>query len=145
MRAGFGLFYSLRCALKRFQTRSLASCAMLSLAGAVTGAPLPPPRPAEFSAPEIAKTAPEKTAPEIAKTAPPIPPVEPATQQPSKPPAAGGREPADVDPNKLQPYNLPPATREKMRQCGDEWRKLKMAGKAAGLVWRSFAEKCLTR
>ncbi|MGO9944625.1 MAG: hypothetical protein ACLPIC_17935 [Rhodoblastus sp.] len=103
------------------------------MAGAANGAPLPPIRPPEFSAPITAKTAPQ------------IPPVEPATQQPSQPPAPTGRQPADVDPNKLQPYNLPPATREKMHQCGDEWRKLKMAGKAAGLVWRSFAEKCLTR
>ena len=133
MRAGFGLLCSPRCALKRFQTKSLALCALLSLAGAATGAPLPPPRPPEFSAPAIAKTAPQ------------IPPVEPAAQQPSKPAAPGGREPADVDVNKLQPYNLPPATREKMHQCGDEWRKLKMAGKASGLVWRSFAEKCLAR
>jgi hypothetical protein len=133
MRAGFGLFFFPRCALKRFQARLLAVGAMLALAAAATGAPLPPPRPPEFTAPETAKTAPQ------------IPPVEPATPQTSQPPAPGGRQPADVDVNRLQPYNLPPATREKMHQCGDEWRKLKMAGKAAGLVWRSFAEKCLVR
>jgi hypothetical protein len=133
MRAGFGLLCFPRCVLKRFQARLLAVGAMLVLVAVAAGAPLPPPRPPEVSALETAQTAPQ------------IPPVEPAAQQPSHPPAPGGREPADVDVNKLQPYNLPPATREKMHQCGDEWRKLKMAGKAAGLVWRSFAEKCLVR
>lgn len=57
----------------------------------------------------------------------------------------GERLPADVDVNSLHPYNLPPASREKMHQCGDEWRKLKMSRRHEGLIWRSFAEKCLTR
>ncbi|MCW2315369.1 hypothetical protein M2322_000903 [Rhodoblastus acidophilus] len=63
------------------------------------------------------------------------------------PPGGGesGRQPVDVDVQTLQPYNLPPASREKMRACGEEWRTLKLAGQATGLTWRSFAEKCLVK
>ncbi len=66
---------------------------------------------------------------------------------PAKAPQASpaGRAPVDVDVDKLQPYNLPTASRERMHQCGDEWRKMKMEGKSGGLIWRNFAEKCLTR
>ncbi len=53
--------------------------------------------------------------------------------------------PVDVDIDSLTPFNLPSASREKMRLCGDEWRQLKMAGRAKGMIWRSFAGKCLTR
>jgi hypothetical protein len=53
--------------------------------------------------------------------------------------------PVDVDVNSLQPYNLPPASRETMRRCGDEWRKLKLSGQARDQNWRGFAEKCLLR
>ena len=58
-------------------------------------------------------------------------------------PGATGRQPADVDVQSLKPYNLPPASRAKMRACGEQWRQMKLGGQAAGLTWRSFAEKCL--
>ena len=97
-----------------------------------------------------AKTrAPEKSRAPAKNPVPPKPvtPSAPAPQSapaeaPASPPA---RAPVDVDVNKLQPYNLPPASRERMHQCGDEWRKLKMAGHSTGLTWRIFAEKCLPR
>lgn len=64
---------------------------------------------------------------------------------PPCPPGEGGRQPVDIDVQTLKPYNLPPASREKMRACGEEWRTLKLAGQATGLTWRSFAEKCLVK
>jgi hypothetical protein len=105
--------------------------AALAPAGAAIGAPLPPRRPPEFNPPTTVKTAPQTA------------PVAPAAPQSATAPS--GRSPADVNIETLQPYNLPPASRQKMRQCGEEWRKLKMAGRSSGLVWRSFAEKCLVR
>jgi hypothetical protein len=97
-----------------------------------------------------AKTrAPEKSRAPTKNPVPPKPvtPSAPAPQSapaetPTSPPA---RAPVDVDVDKLQPYNLPPASRERMHQCGDEWRKLKMDGHSTGLTWRIFAEKCLPR
>ncbi len=77
---------------------------------------------------------------------PPNPSQEPAPQPaaPAAQPApAPQRQPVDIDPDKLQPYNLPPASRQRVRLCGERWRDLKMAGRSAGLTWRSFAEKCL--
>jgi len=102
---------------------ALAPFAILSCLAAAA-APAPPARPSEFNK----SAAPNACAP------------------PSACPsagAAGGRQPVDVDVQSLQPYNLPAATREKMRACGGEWRALKLAGQATGLTWRSFAEKCL--
>jgi hypothetical protein len=82
---------------------------------------------------------------------PPAKDAAPPAQQPAPPapdsqgakPAPPQRAPVDIDPEKLQPYNLPPASRQRMRLCGERWRDLKMAGKSAGLTWRAFAEKCL--
>jgi hypothetical protein len=128
LRAGSGLFQAKRstqtaCRIKPRPLR-LAGAA-LALAGVAIGAPLPPPRPPEFSAPTTVKIVPQT---------PPAAPAEP-----------GGRLPVDVDVDRLQPFNLPSASRQQMRQCGEEWRALKMAGKSSGLVWRSFAQKCLAR
>jgi hypothetical protein len=87
--------------------------------------------------------------PPAQKPAPQNPtPIEPPpVEAPQKPPAENAAPPprasADVDPASLQPYNLPPASRQRMRTCGERWRDLKSAGKSAGLTWRSFAEKCL--
>ncbi|WP_294540755.1 hypothetical protein [uncultured Rhodoblastus sp.] len=113
------------------QRRLLFIGAELALAGVAVGAPLPPRRPPEFSAPTTAKVAPQPPASAPAATQPPE--------------APGGRLPVNVDIDTLAPFNLPAASRQQMRQCGEEWRALKMAGKSAGLVWRSFAQKCLAR
>ena len=78
----------------------------------------------------------------------PGPPARPADQTPSPPanPAPPvGRQPVDVDVQSLQPYNLPSASRAKMRACGEEWRAMKLAGRAVGLTWRIFAEQCLVK
>jgi hypothetical protein len=74
-----------------------------------------------------------------AATKPPVRPAEAAPAQPLE------RQPVDVDVQSLQPYNLPPASRAKMRACGEEWRAMKLAGQAAGLTWRTFAEQCLVK
>lgn len=58
-------------------------------------------------------------------------------------PAPPTHQPIDVDPSTFVPYNLPPASRQRMRLCGERWRDLKMTGKSNGLTWRSFANKCL--
>lgn len=88
------------------------------------------------------KTAPLKPAANPRPAPPAVAPTPDEAKAPATPP---GRAPVDVDVDKLKPYNLPPASREKMHQCGDEWRKLKLAGQAMGLTWRLFAEKCLPR
>ena len=101
------------------------------IGGVCAAAPEPPQRPAEFGR---ATAAPDTSTPTAAAPN--------ACASPSCP-AAGGREPVDVDMDSLKPYNLPPASRAKMRACGEQWRDLKLAGNATGLTWRTFAEKCL--
>ena len=128
LRAGSGLFLanaSTETAVRMKLRPLLAIGAALILAGAAIGAPLPPRRPPEFSPPPTVRTAPQTS---------PAAPAEPL-----------GRAPVDVDVNALQPFNLPPASRQQMRKCGEEWRELKMGGKSSGLIWRNFAEKCLAR
>jgi len=140
MRAGFGFFRThqgARASSKTNRLGSLSIFAGLVLTGAALAAiPQPQPRPPEFG-----KPAPVETPPDQPPSAPQNAPTVPAA--PQTPPS--GRAPVDVDVNTLQPFNLPPASREKMHQCGDEWRKLKLDGKSRGLTWRSFAEKCLVR
>jgi hypothetical protein len=115
--------------------------------GAWAATPQPPRRPDQFDQPASPSTTPVNEP----KFSPSKPSQAPQSKQPqalpSKSPQAApvGRAPVDVDVDKLQPYNLPPAPRERMRQCGEEWRKLKSEGKSAGLIWRGFAEKCLIR
>jgi hypothetical protein len=91
--------------------------------------PLPPRRPPEFSAP----VGPAPTSPAPQST--------PQTPDATAPP--GQRLPVDIPPDDMKPFNLPPASRQRMRLCGERWRDLKMAGASRGLTWRSFAEKCL--
>lgn len=105
------------------------SCALLLsvlACGLAAAAPKPPARPPE-------------TAPA------PAPTPQPATPQTGTPAAPAERQPVDVDVQSLQPYNLPPASRAKMRACGEEWRAMKLAGQAVGLTWRAFAEQCLVK
>ncbi len=42
------------------------------------------------------------------------------------------------------PPMLPQATREKMRECANEWARLKMETRGSLPMWRDFAGKCLT-
>jgi hypothetical protein len=104
---------------------SLPGGAVLSFPGGAWAATPQPPRRPQFEQPTTPENAPS---PQSAPQA-----------------APAGRAPVDVDVDKLQPYNLPLASRERMHQCGEEWRKLKIEGRSAGLIWRGFAEKCLTR
>ena len=43
------------------------------------------------------------------------------------------------------PPRLPPASREQMHACADEWMKLKMEARGPLPLWRAFAGECLTR
>jgi hypothetical protein len=45
----------------------------------------------------------------------------------------------------VPPPRLPPAPREKMHACADEWAKLKMETRGTPPMWRDFAGECLTR
>jgi hypothetical protein len=122
----------------------LPAGALLPTGAAQAATSEPPRRPVKSVRPPVKDLPPAKDA------TPPKPSQQPS-QQPSPQPAAPAaqpapepqRQPADVDPDKLQPYNLPPASRQRIRLCGERWRDLKMAGRSAGLTWRSFAEKCL--
>ncbi|MCI4683927.1 hypothetical protein [Candidatus Rhodoblastus alkanivorans] len=116
------------------------SAPIVLLAGAALGAiPQPPRRPPEYMAPAQPQGAPPPAAqPEAPANLAPQKPATAPTTVPST-----QRVPVDVDPATLKPFNLPPASRQRMRLCGERWRDLKMAGKSEGLTWRSFAEKCL--
>lgn len=106
----------------------------------------PPPaqQPAPQSPAPPNPASPNPASPNPASSSPATPSQTPTSPAPeTAAPPAPARTPADVDPEKLQPFNLPPASRQRMRICGEQWRDLKMAGKSVGLTWRSFAEKCL--
>ena len=168
MRAGFGFIRVKLSVAHGFERRRQAVArgvlaAMLALAcvAGTSMAQTPPPGsigksrapaksrvPAKAQPPAKARAPAKSRAP--AKNPVPAKPVAPSAPAPQSAPAEApasppARAPVDVDVDKLQPYNLPPASRERMHQCGDEWRKLKMAGHSAGLTWRIFAEKCLPR
>jgi hypothetical protein len=42
------------------------------------------------------------------------------------------------------PFMLPPASRERMHECGVEWQAMKLSGAATDKIWRVFAATCLT-
>jgi len=174
MRAGFGFFrvklpvaHSFERSRQAVARGVLAAMLALACVAGTSMAQTPPPGSsgksrAPAKSPVPAKSRIPTKAPPAAKArspaksrapaknpvpAKPVAPSAPAPQPapaetPASPPA---RAPVDVDVDKLQPYNLPPASRERMHQCGDEWRKLKMDGHSTGLTWRIFAEKCLPR
>lgn len=154
MRAGFG-FFRVKLSTARNIERGLV-VALLALACVAGTSMAQTPAPSQSGKPRPAAKAQAPAKPRPAKArapakspvpAKPVTPAAPVQQPaPAAPPASPpARAPVDVDVDKLQPYNLPPASRERMHQCGDEWRKLKMAGHGAGLTWRLFAEKCLPR
>lgn len=42
-------------------------------------------------------------------------------------------------------FNLPVASRARMRVCGERWQAKKMAGQAGDEIWRDFATECLSQ
>lgn len=50
----------------------------------------------------------------------------------------------DDDEGPLKPFDLPAAPRARMRECGENWQKIKMSGEAGDRTWREFATVCLT-
>jgi hypothetical protein len=72
----------------------------------------------------------------------PSPPAPSAIAPPPRPALLSELPPLDVS---VPPPTLPRAARATMRGCALEWEKLKLEGRTAGLMWRDFAEKCLTR
>ena len=172
MRAGFGFFRVKLSTAKNFERGRCVQAvargllvAMLALgcfagtsiaqtpAPIQDGKPHPPAKtrtPTKTQSPAKTRAPAKSRAPSKAKSPVPAKPATPAAPAPQPAPSPApasptGRAPVDVDVDRLQPYNLPPESRERMHQCGDEWRKLKMDGRSAGLTWRIFAEKCLPR
>ena len=41
------------------------------------------------------------------------------------------------------PFNLPTASRSRVRECGDKWQSIKLSGQAGDRIWRDFATGCL--
>jgi hypothetical protein len=92
---------------------------------------------------------------------PPLPPARPAdlptgpsltsppAQQPDAPKDPGARTPASSETTAdLSPYRmhkLPPATRVRMHECGEEWQHMKTTGAALDKTWYTFAQTCLSR
>jgi hypothetical protein len=81
--------------------------------------PLPPPRPVEFGGrrPDV-----------ITRGLQEVPTPAPATVAVATMPRA-----------------LPPASRERMQECGREWQQIKWSGSAGERTWRDFAMECLPR
>jgi hypothetical protein len=69
-------------------------------------------------------------------------PLTSAVAPPPTPAPLSELPPLDVS---VPPPTLPRAARATMRSCALEWEKLKLEGRTVGLMWRDFAEKCLTR
>jgi hypothetical protein len=44
---------------------------------------------------------------------------------------------------KKEPTEKQKAARQRMKDCGAEWRAMKKAGKAKGTTWRKFSKECL--
>lgn len=68
----------------------------------------------------------------------PAPPPRPTmTDAPLPPPAPS------ITPAEIPPVQLPKASRERMRACGQQWDDKKRTGEEGELVWRTFAMSCL--
>ena len=74
-----------------------------------------------------ARTAPDVTG-AIAKAPVPAAPVTPSTEDDDRTPP---------------PFELPAASRARVRACGETWRDMKLAGTTGDDDWREFALKCL--
>lgn len=112
-------------------------CCLLSAPWA-TAAPTKPSADQTRSGPAGAPAHPAKRAP--------LPPLRPQAQQPTAPEPAKAPLP-ELPPldTSVPPPSLPRASRERMRLCADEWRDMSREGQTAGIMWRDFATRCLTR
>lgn len=91
--------------------------------------PLPPARPVDLpTGPSV--TSPSTTQPEAPK--------DPAAHAPSPEETT-----ADLSPYRM--HKLPPATRARMHECGEEWQHMKTTGAALDKTWYTFAQTCLSR
>ena len=72
----------------------------------------------------------------------------------ASPKPTGGKTPAAMlasipdastpDEGELPPlFNLPSASRSRMRACGERWKQMKLDGEAGDEIWRDFATTCL--
>ena len=53
-------------------------------------------------------------------------------------------DPSNPDEGELPPlFNLPSASRTRMRACGERWQQMKLDGEAGDEIWRDFANSCL--
>jgi hypothetical protein len=74
-----------------------------------------------------------------------------ASAQTAPPPAEEPRRPRrprrerDPDRPRRPPSPGQIAARERMRQCGAEWRAMRAAGRTEGRLWRDFRRDCLRR
>jgi hypothetical protein len=91
--------------------------------------PLPPARPADLP------TGPSVPSPSATQ---PDAPKDPAARTP-----APGETTADLSPYRM--HKLPPATRARMHECGEEWQQMKTTGAALDKTWYTFAQTCLSR
>ncbi len=94
------------------------------------------------------KPAPKKSKP----SAIPSPPSQPGSPSPSSAPsqqdnssAKSKLAPFPPPDTKSPPPMLPQASRERMRECADEWSRMKKEARGPLPLWRNFASKCLTR
>ena len=61
-------------------------------------------------------------------------------------PAAAQKESAKTEAvNKKAPSSKQQAARNRMKDCGAEWRGMKKEGKSKGTTWRAFSKECLKR
>lgn len=86
------------------------------------------------------------------RSATPSPTSEPGAPSPSgAPPQADNASaksklaPLPPPDTKSPPPMLPQASRERMRECADEWSRIKKEARGPLPMWRDFANKCLTR
>ncbi|WP_162009704.1 hypothetical protein [Methylocystis heyeri] len=81
-----------------------------------------------------------------------VPPPQSPPQRPAGEPSPEGASPkrptlAPLPPpdTSSPPPMLPQASRERMRECAEEWARMKTQTPGALPMWRNFAAKCLTR
>lgn len=64
-----------------------------------------------------------------------------AAKAPRGPAAGLPNDAADED--TPPPFNLPAASRKRVRECSDKWQSMKMSDEVGDGIWRDFATRCL--